>query len=811
MTTAVAWIVFPVVVYLVAAGVGLLVEWVARTRLPDGLLAPTGACLAVVVVLLVLELGGAGQVIGGVLVALALAGAIVRRRELSRIAPKWPLVAGLLVFALYMGPVVLSGHWTWLGYNFVNDTGTNLAVTEHLSEHGTAMLGGTPSTRQVVVNGTLGQSYPLGVHGLLAAFHWLVPVPVEMIYQPFIAVLAALGAIALASLATGLRVAAPAAALMGAVAFGANLTYQYALQGSFKEIAVAMVVATAPALCRFALDRRLQVGPVAIVGASLAAAVGVFSGGAAGYAAGLAVMALLAVSLERQRLRLFTVSRAAVVGAAALAIAVAPILLDTLSFTRSASNVFANTNADLSGPLSSPAVLGNLVRPLPLYQALGTWLRQDYRFPLGPGLANTANIALLVLAGALILVALVSEVRARRLGAMLAVVPALVVYLVGEPRLEPYAAAKLVVVLSPVAVFAAAVGAWWIGRRIPAAGIAVGVALAGGIVVSDALAYRNAHIVPVQRMDALRDAAEHARGRGPWLFPEWEEYAKHFGEAAPLNVASESFSPRSVALREPLIIFNHTFDLDEMTLEYVESFPGIMLRRSPEASRPPANYKLTYRNAYYELWEKDPAGPTVVAHLPLQRAGQAAVPSRCQDVRDLVARMRPGERLVAARRDALPTVGATIPPIYGAARATVTPNWAVAPDPQDPGTLITNGQGVLAGRLTVAAGRYEVWVKGGGGRVLHVSVDGRRIGSQRQINTPGQWLPFGAVALRAGSHRLELSRPGGGFGPGNRVDGPVGGIALERVPETRPLVNVPRSRAKSLCGTPWDWIERVSG
>jgi hypothetical protein len=809
--TVVAWTVFPLVVYLVAAGLGLLAESVARTRLPDGLLAPTGACLAIVVVLLILELGGAGPAIGGGVAVLALAGAVVRRRELSRIAPRWPLVAALLVFALYMGPVVLSGHWTWLGYNFVNDTATNLAVTEHLSEHGTAVLGGTPSTRQVIVDGTLGQSYPLGVHGLLAAFHWLVPVPVEMTYQPFIAVLAALGAMALASLATSLGVTAPVGAAIGAVAFGANLTYQYALQASFKEIAVAMIVATAPALGRFALDRRLQVGPVAIVGASLAAAVGVFSGGAAGYAGGLALMALLAVVLERQRLRVFAVGRAAVVGAAALAIAVAPILLDTVSFTRSASNVFANTNADLSGPLSSPAVLGNLARPLPLYESLGTWLRQDYRYPLGPGLGNTVTVALLVVAGALILVALVSEVRRRRLGAMLAVVPPLIVYVVGEPRLEPYAAAKLVVVLSPLAVFAAAMGAWWLSRRIRAAGIVIGVALVGGIVVSDALAYRNAHIVPVQRMDALRDAAEHGRGGGPWLFPEWEEYAKHFGEAAPLNVASESFSPRSVALRKPLIIFNHTFDLDDMTLEYVESFPGIMLRRSPEASRPPANYRLTYRNAYYELWEKDPDGPTVLAHVPLQQPGQPAVPPRCQEVRDLVASMRPGERLVAARRDPLPTVGATIPPIYGAVRPTVAPNWGVLPDPQDPGTLITNGQGVLAGRLSVGAGPYEVWVKGGGGRPLRVSVDGHAVGAQRQINTPGQWLPIGRVTLPAGSHELRLSRPGAGLEPGNGVNGPVGGIALERLSGQRPLVTVPRSRAASLCGRPWDWIERVSG
>jgi hypothetical protein len=317
------------------------------------------------------------------------------------------------------------------------------------------------------------------------------------------------------------------------------------------------------------------------------------------------------------------------------------------------------------------------------------------------------------------------------------------------------------------------------------------------------------------RMAAIRDAAHHAAGRGPWLFPEWEEQAKFFGADARIVAASESFSPRSVSLRPEVskdtIIFNHSFDLDQMTLKYVESWPGIMLRRSPEASRPPANYRLTYRNAYYELWEKDPGGPTVLDHLSLQAPGQAAVPPRCQDVRDLVARMQPGDRLVAARRPRLPTVGATIPPIYGATRATITPNWAVSPDPQEPGTLITNGQGVLAGTLTVGAGNYEVWVKGGGGRPLRVAVDGRDVGAQNQLNTPGQWLPIGRVALPAGAHELRLTRPGAGLQPGNGINGPVGGIALERVPETRPLVTVPKARAAGLCGKPWDWIERVSG
>src|ERR671931_2349 len=112
MTELVAWVLFPLVFFALATGVGLLAETLARFELPDALLAPVGACLCVPVVLLTLALGAAGSVIGVTLAALAVAGLALRRGRLPGcLAPGWAAIAALLVFALYMGPVVLSGHW----------------------------------------------------------------------------------------------------------------------------------------------------------------------------------------------------------------------------------------------------------------------------------------------------------------------------------------------------------------------------------------------------------------------------------------------------------------------------------------------------------------------------------------------------------------------------------------------------------------------------------------------------------------------------------------------------------------------------
>jgi hypothetical protein len=807
VVTLAAWVAFPLAFYLVAAGVGLLAERVVRTHLPSALLAPTGACLSIVIVALALELGAGGVVLAALLVVAAVVGLLLGRRGLHRrLLPGWAGIAALLAFALYLGPVALTGHWTWLGYNFVNDTATNFAVIDHIAHHGTAPVAGEVSTRLVVINTTLAQGYPLAAHALVAGLIRIVPVPVEAVYQPFIACVAAFAAMALAWLAQSLRVPRPAAAFIAVVAVGANLTYHYALHGAFKELATVMVVATAAALCRFVLDERLALGPVALLAACLVAAVAIFTVGAAGYAAALVVAALVALARERLRIPRRSLVRAFAVGAAVTVVAATPVIAGSLDFTRTSSRIFADSNADLSAPLRSPAVLGHLVRPLPVYQSLGTWLRADYRYPIRPGSARTLTIVLLVLAGALLAVALAIDWRRRRLGVLLAAAPALAVYLVGAPRLEPYAEAKLLVVASPLVVFGAALGAWWLLRRVRVAGVVACAALAGGVLVSDALAYHSARIAPVNRLEALREAAEHA-GPGAVLLPEWEELAKHFGASAAIDVGPEAFSPRPFALRTPEPVFNRSFDLDQLRTAYVTSFPWLLLRRSPEASRPPANYRLAFRNHWYELWRQQDE-PVVLDHLPLQEPGQPAALPRCQDVRALAARAEAGDQLVAYRRPRLPTIGAALEPAPGTIRPERMPRWP--PPLDDPNATVPSGGGVITARLTLAAGTYRVWLKGGGGRQLAISVDGHAAGTVQEVNTPGGWLMYGVVRVPAGAHTVTLTRPRADLAPGNGFSGVFSRIALEPL-TPRALVTLPPAQADRLCGRTWDWIELVRG
>jgi hypothetical protein len=382
-------------------------------------------------------------------------------------------------------------------------------------------------------------------------------------------------------------------------------------------------------------------------------------------------------------------------------------------------------------------------------------------------------------------------------------VPTALVAAVLAPRVAPYADAKLLVALSPGIVFGAALGAFGLLRskvralRVSAA--VLGVAAVLGLALSIVAGYRETQLAPTDRVEAMEDAADHASGGGLWLLNEWEEYGKYFMRDIRLNAAFEAESPRPVELRKPAPIFGRYFDLDDEKLDYLQDFRGIIKRRSPDASRPPASFDLAYANRYYEVWRRS-AGETVLAHMPLQRAGRATDRPACRDVRRFVAEAGPGQRLVAARRAEL----VTLSPRDG---SRLPEGWLRAPVRD---VVVPTSDGEISGSGTTGAGRFRVWIRGSFARPVEGWVDGQRIGAADEINGPGQWAQIGTVRLQAGSHELRLRRPGLSLAPGNGVNGELGPLALEPV-ERPSLVSVAPDQARSLCGREWDWIEVVEG
>ena len=382
---------------------------------------------------------------------------------------------------------------------------------------------------------------------------------------------------------------------------------------------------------------------------------------------------------------------------------------------------------------------------------------------------------------------------------LLATIVALLVVVFSN--VSAYAAGKALAISSPAIVLLAFVGALAPRptRRTPsvrlgimrAAGAMVAACVALGVLASDAVAFNFDYVAPTPRMLAAQDVARRFVGKGLILWNEFEEYAKYFGEPALINDPSEAFTVRQLQPGQYL-------DLDQEPLSFVESFPVIVMRRSPSASRPPANYRIVYTNSYYEAWVREPT-PQVLRHLPAQGVYSASAPVRCQDIRSLVTGAPSGSHLVAAEPR---FVTSFIPSIV------LHPSgWPIDGVHPDALTIVRGGN--VAGRLDVPRrGRYEVYVQGnlpGGADVL---LDARYVGTAQGTNTPYEWYPVAQVELAPGRHYLLVTHQVDYLQPGNGGSAWIGPVALAALKPER-LVNLPTARWRSVCGRTLDWLELV--
>ncbi|MGI8729894.1 MAG: hypothetical protein ACR2LK_07880 [Solirubrobacteraceae bacterium] len=797
MTTALAWIWLPVVVIATALGVGLLVERIARHELPTALLAPAGFAAAIVLVAACYEIGLTRTVVLPLLLAAAGAGILAGRERLrERLRPGPAGAAALGAYLLYLAPVALSGHWSWAGYNFTNDPSLTFLGVDWIVQHGATLPSDPRSTYEIVAAGMVASGYPLGSHLLLGTLTPLGLVPFEAGYQPYIALVIALGAASMTHLVRAAGMARWAAAAAALTASGAGLLYAYGQLGGLKEVSTVMLLATAAAIAHGGILERLRLGAVAITALVLAALVPVLSAGGVAYAGLLALTIALAAVISRERPPLRRLAAAAALGAAVFVVAAAAPLSDALRFGDEVSANFAAENG------ASTGLLGQLMRPLPLEQAAGVWFAEDWRLPVAEGTRWDVNQVLIWAICVFALLGLALALKRRSGIAVLALTVAGVAALLA-PRLSPYGDSKLLIVLTPFVLLLCAYGLSWLGRLGRPAAVAatlVGATIAGGVAYSDAIIYREVRLAPTARMEAIEDVANAAKGRGLTLFNEWEEYAKYFARAAEVNVPGETAGPAPIVLRQPRPTFARHFDLDEMTLDYVLSHAAIITRRGPATSRPPASYRRVHRNRFYELWVRG-SGVRVSAHLSAQAPNAAQRVLSCAQIRRFARSARRGETLLAHRR-ARPTVLDTA----------LTPRsvgWVSILS--IPGTVVPLTPGRASAMVSMRGGRYRAWVRGTSGRAIEALVDGRVVGALRTVNSPGQWIDVGEVTVSGGRHRLELLRGGGSLRPGDGYQGGLGPLALVPVDGTDEYVRVQPADAGRLCGRLLDWIERVSG
>jgi hypothetical protein len=792
MTQFVCWVLFPLVLAVLSLGCGLLLERAAGIKLPEALLLPAGLAVIVVVAELTTKSSATAKFTTPAVVVLALAGLALGRAW--RLRPGvWPLVAAGGVYIAYLAPVLLSGEPTFTGFIKLDDTATWMAMTDWVISHGHGLSGLAPSTFENTLHFYLNGGEPVGALVPWGIGHQLVGEDLAWVFQPYLAYLGAMLALCAWAIigpvvrSRGLR------AVVVFVAAQAALIYGYSLWGGIKEMAAAWLLALIVACTIPVREGQARLRALLPLAAACLAMLGVLSYGGAVWLA----FTLVAVGIAAFRVWVRRSTRLQLAALALLATVLAVVLIR-------GAQIFVKAN----GALTPGTELGNLLHPLSWLQLFGIWPAGDFRFspPDSPSLTHLLIVVVILAACVGVLAAWYKRWWVPSLYLASAVVGTLLVAAKGSPWVKGKALATaspslvLVGLVGAAALLSAARGSlpwetgprsgWFVaGRR--AFGALGCIAVAGGVLWSNVLAYHDVTIAPYGQLSELEQIGQRFAGQGPALINEYEPYgARHFLRAMDPESPSE-LRVRVVPMLngQPLGKGGYA-DLDQFQLPGLLIYRTIVIRTSPVASRPPAPYKLVYNGRWYQAWQR-PVTLTrpLLGAIPLGNSvDPTAVPS-CRQVLQF-ARGVPANGLLAAVARPSPTV-------------------ASVPSP------LPNGNTSAAFDVTTP-GLYEVWLGGSFVRQLTTYVDGRRIGSAREVLTEGGgWTPLGTVRLDVSAHHVTLSYGGAELSPGSGGGGPagpffpVGPLAITPVTGGLPVTYVQPSDARSLCGKPWDWIEAL--
>ena len=780
MSLFAAWVLYPLVLLALCLGVGLGVDLLCGRRLPGALVAPAGfAGIVIIGLFTTWDAGLAPLTVPAVLLAAVLgAGLSLASWRYGRPDP-WPAAVAVGVFCVFGAPVILSGEPTFAGYIKLDDTATWLAMTDRIMEHGRSLSGLEPSSYYATLKYNLAGGYPIGAFVPFGAAQKLLGGDLAWVFQPYLSYLAAMLSLCLWEILRVLR-RAPLRAGAAFIAAQPALLYGYAMWGGVKELAAATLVALCAALAPGALsaapvdavsgflrpqawrnpETRRAAGLLAPLALAAAALVGVLSPGGLVWIGPL-LLALLVIAWRRFGPRPAAI-RAALF-AAALFVLTAPVW---------ATGIVPPTTKPLVGSNGE----GNLRGPLDAFQAVGIWPSGDFRFDPGAGVVTAVLVALAIAAALLGLWAAWRRRAERPLFYASALIALAAIVVLGSP----WAGGKALATASPIALSLAALGALWALRLDRIAGGLLVVAIAGGVLWSNVLAYGGVSLAPYGVLHDLERIGHEFAGEGPTLMTEYNPYgARHFLRLEDGEGASE-LRTRTVPLRGGggLVEKGQAVDTDELDPAGLFEFRTLVLRRSPVASRPPLPYRLVRRGDYYEVWQRPEGATTPPEYISLGDEAKdepAAVPE-CAEVEALARRARAAgsTRLLAARHA----------PVYDA----------------------TEGPFEVSRR-----GEYTAWLGGSvrGSAILYV--DGEKVGEARQrIENEGAFIELGTARLSAGSHEAELRFGGADLHPGSGgfprpATGPL--LFSPAGEESGRLVSVPLSESDRLCGHEWDWIE----
>ena len=656
----------------------------------------------------------------------------------------WLAAATVLVFAVMAAPVVSEGEATFAGYGVLGDTAVHFVIVDWLMGEGRDIALPARSVYENTLDAYLNYGYPTGTHSALGSMRPWVRQDVAWVFAPFLAVVAALAALALAPLAATAVAGSRLRALVVLAAGLPALTFAYVQEGSIKEIATICMLALLGGLLPWFAAARAGPRRAVPVAVAAAGALGVVSLAVLPWLGPLALV-LLVIALRPPAWR----PRAAATEATAFAGLTLLLALPVLMLARD----FAGT---VTGAVTSQVETGNLLAPLKLWQVLSVWPIADFRFVPD---AVSARLFIAFAGAAVVVGALTILRRPRDTWPLIAWLGASIIGWAAVTRSgSPWADAKALAIVAPAVALVAAVGAasLW-ERRMRTESVVLGGLLAAGIAWTLVLAGPAVPAAPRERLDDLQALGPRLAGRGPVLYPQFEEYAKHFLRRGSPDSPAEIYATRAV---QPFFRpgfqpgpLGSSYDLDDLAPAYVSRFRTIVLRRGM-TSFAPAPYRRVRTQGQYEVWERPPGRTDGrLGHLA---AGGPLSPSARPDCAALGTLARQAlardadARLVAALRPAATS--------FDPAAAPLPAGWA----PRNEGGLHAGRAGSVNGTIEApATGSYELWLRGTGDVATYVSLDGARtyeISGQPQA--PDQWLALGPLSsLPAGTGSRSGAAP----------------------------------------------------
>jgi hypothetical protein len=826
---------YPCVLAALCAGAGLLVDRISGCFLAPALLLTVGAAALIALSQLSTYAYFLAPATPYLMLAFALAGFVLGRARarafLSRLRRSaWLAFISVLAYALALAPVLIAGRVSMSSFMTLSDSAVHLIGADFLIRHGQhyTHLDLRNSYGQFI-NDYYNTSYPSGADTLFGGSAFLLGLSLMWAFQPFNAFMlaTAAGPAWLLARRMGLRGGWAAPATLSAVV--PALVYAYELFGSVKEITALPMILTLGALV-LAHRHWLSAGARRAIPFGLVAAAGISALGVAFGAWVLAAALVLAVlvagqlvgrrSRVREGPRWARGWRSAEVGGAADVRRPAegrrPMEGRRVVLLIGAGMVAAliaawPTWSDVSGSLkvaneiASTTNSGNLASPLRAEQVLGVWLNGSYKLvPHGDALTLTHVLIAVTLVAAVLGAVNLLRLRAYALAGWIALM--LLAWLAITHWVSTWGSAKTLMLTSPVVVLLAwgGVGALRsIPRRAVSVGLAgaLGLALVGGVVVSDAMQYRASDLAPTARYEELASLNSRFVGRGPTLFADFDEYSMY--ELRDLDVGGPDFVYPPPAVAGAAGGYGQTVNLERLAPSSLSSYPLIVTRVDPSASRPPAAYRLLWQGRYYQVWGRRPAASVALEHVALV-GSPAAQCNTIQHAAQAAASASP-EQLVASQAPTIARVHLT--------RSIHPSDWG-----RERGALVMGHPGTLRASFTLpAAGTWDVWVQGDIMPAVHLSVDGHALatisGQLSGNSLVPDTIPAIPVQLAGGVHSLTLTRASPGLGPGEKGSAVLDSIFLTpaRGGSAPTLRSAPVSRWKSLCGSEYQWVELLPG